>query len=89
MIHSFRVFLALAAISFTGLFPAHAQTPVADYQVQGTLNSSVASGIGPLVPIGGITTASYVSTTVNGNPQQVLSIATSTSSTFFLSGVQV
>ncbi len=78
----------LALLLASPVSPVSAQTPVADYQVQGTLASSVNSGIGPLIPVGGAA-PTYTATTVNGNPQQVLQIASTTTSPLILSGVQV
>ena len=86
-----RARLALAAIVF--LLPAsvylQGQTLEADYQVQGTLNDSSGSGIGPLVGTGD-NNISFQSDTVNGHVQKVLRIATNTSATLPIpqSGVQ-
>ena len=65
-----------------------AQTLVADYQVQGVLTSSVPSGIGPLIPIGGVTMPEYELDSVNGFNQMVLEIVTDTADPPVLSGVQ-
>lgn len=81
------VVFIVAASLFVFCLSASAQTPVADYQVQGVLTSSVNSGIGPLISVGGAA-PTYSATTVNGNPQQVLRIASSTDSPGVLSGVQ-
>jgi Concanavalin A-like lectin/glucanases superfamily/PEP-CTERM motif len=65
-----------------------AQTIAADYQVQGTFNSSVGS-IGPLTIVGPAGGVIFTSDTVNGNPQQVLNIqASNTMPPFDESGVQ-
>lgn len=48
-------------------------TLVADYQLQNTLASSVGA-IGPLTVVGDPSSAFFTSDTVNGNPQQVLTI---------------
>jgi len=65
-----------------------AQTLEADYQVQGTFNSSVGT-IGPLSVVGPTGGVTFTNDTVNGNPQQVLNIqASNTMPPFDQSGVQ-
>lgn len=84
------VFVAVATAILASGLPSlvHAQTIQADYQVQGTFNSSVGS-IGPLTVVGPTGGVTFTSDTVNGNPQQVLNIQASNSNPpFDESGVQ-
>lgn len=50
----------------------HAQTPIADYQLQGNYNNSAVGTVGMLSTIG--TGNTFVTATVNGQSQQVLNV---------------
>jgi hypothetical protein len=82
--------LSLAAAALTGwaaLLPvtSHGQTEEADYQLQSTYDSSVGT-IGALTTIG--SQVSFTSATVDGNPQEVLSISANDTGYGGTSGVQ-
>ena len=83
-----RSTFAFVAVALCCVSLVHAQTLEADYQVQGTFNSS-AGTIGPLTVVGPTGGVTFTSDTVNGNPQQVLNIqASNTTPPFDESGVQ-
>ena len=83
-----RSTFAIVAITLCCASFVRAQTLEADYQVQGTFNSS-AGTIGPLTVVGPTGGVTFTSDTVNGNPQQVLNIqASNTTPPFDESGVQ-
>jgi hypothetical protein len=65
---------ATASAIFLDVDLASGATIAADYQLQDTFDSSVGT-IGPLSVVGPPGNVTFVSDTVNGNPQQVLNIA--------------